>query len=79
VKGRRVALEPLIQYACSSLFLCCCLGLGDFLLVAVDHHDAYERSYHSGTQNGQDNGNTNGPDARREEVVKRVTGINEGL
>lgn len=55
------------------------LGLGCLLLVAVDHHNAYEGANHGRTQQGQDNGNTDGPNTGREEVVQRVPGVNEGL
>lgn len=71
---------PLIIPNCSSsLLLCSSLGLGGLLLVAVDHHNAYEGAHHRRTQQGQDNRDTDGPNTGRKEVVERVPGVNEGL
>lgn len=55
------------------------LGLGGLLLVAVDHHDAYEGAHHSRAQESQDDGDADGPNTRGEEVVERVAGVDEGL
>lgn len=63
----------------SSLLLCSCLGLGCLLLVAVDHHNAYESAHHGRAQQGQDDGDADGPDTRREEIVERVAGVDKGL
>lgn len=63
----------------SGLLLCSSLGLGGLLLVAVDHHNAYEGAHHGRAQESQDNGDANGPDTGREEVVERMAGVDEGL
>lgn len=63
----------------SSLLLCSCLGLGCFLLVAVDHHNPYERANNGRSQESEDNGDSDGPDARREKVLERMARINEWL
>lgn len=62
-----------------SLLLGSCLSLRCLLLVAVDHHNPYERSHNGRAQQGKDNGDADSPDARREEVVERVAWVNEGL
>lgn len=61
------------------LLLGCRLGLCCLLLVAVDHDDTYEGTHHGGAQEGEDNRDADGPDAWREDVVERMTWINEGL
>ena len=61
------------------LLLCRSFGLGGLLLVAVDHHNADKGAHHGGTQQGQNNGDADGPNTRREEIVERVAGVNEGL
>lgn len=63
----------------SSLLLCRRLSLGGLLLVAVDHHNAYEGADHGGTQEGQNDGNADGPNTRREEVMEGVAGVDKGL
>lgn len=73
VAFRRVAAR------CSSLLLRSSLGLGGLLLVAVDHHNSYESAHHGGAQQGQDDGDADGPNTRREEVMERVAGVNKRL
>lgn len=63
----------------SSLLLRSSLGLGRLLLVAVDHHNAYEGAHHSGAQKSEDNGDADGPNTGREEVVKWVAWVHKGL
>lgn len=55
------------------------LGLGRLLLVAVDHDDAYEGTNHGRSQEGQDDRDTDGPDARREDVMERVARVDKWL
>lgn len=55
------------------------LGLGCLLLVAVDHDNSNEGAYHGRTQECEDDGDADGPNTGREEVVERVTGVDEGL
>lgn len=55
------------------------LSLSCLLLVAVDHHNSYERANHGGTEQSKENGDTDGPDTGREEIVERVTRVDEGL
>jgi hypothetical protein len=55
------------------------LGLGCLLLVAVDHHNSNKGAYHSGTQESEDNGDADGPNAGWEDIVERVAGVDKGL
>lgn len=71
----------LLRYLSSNLCLLLrrSLGLCGLLPVASNHNDAEE-----GTDNGRDDedenyGDADGPDARGEEVLERVVGIDEGL
>lgn len=53
--------------------------LGGLLPVAPDHDDAEEGPHDSGAEEDQDHGDSDGPDARGEEVLERVVGIDKGL
>lgn len=67
---------------CSPLRLLLCrsgLCLGSLLSVALDHDDAEERPHDCRSQQNENDGNANGPDARGEEVLERVVGIDKGL
>ena len=55
------------------------LGLSRLLPVASDHDHAQERPHHGRTQEDEDDGDTDGPDAGREEVLERVVVIDKGL
>lgn len=55
------------------------LGLGRLLLVAVDHDDTYEGTDHGRSQESQDNRDSDGPDARREDVMERVARVDKRL
>ena len=55
------------------------LGLGRLLPVTPDHDDAEERSDHGRAHEDEDDGDSNGPYPRREEVLERVVVIDEGL
>lgn len=55
------------------------LGLCSLLAVASDHDDAEEGAHDGGTEENQDDGDADGPDARREDAVEGVVGIDEGL
>lgn len=55
------------------------LGLRSLLLVAPNHDHAKERSNDSGTEEDDNDGDTNGPNARREEVLERVVVVDKGL
>lgn len=70
---------PWLSTRLSLLFGGSSLGLRGPLAVASDHDDAEERSHDGRTEQDQDNGNADSPDARREDGVKRVIGIDEGL
>lgn len=63
----------------SSLLLRCSLGLGGLLLVAVDHHNPDKCAHHGRTQQREDNRDTDGPDARGEEIVERMARVDKGL
>lgn len=71
--------SPIIRDRHLGLLLRRGLSLGSLLLVAVDHDNAYESAHHGRTQEGQDNGDADSPNTRREQVVERVARINEGL
>jgi hypothetical protein len=74
-------VSPLFESSVSALglLLCGSLGFGSLLLVAVDHHNAYEGAHHGRAQESQDDGDADGPDTWREEIVERVTRVDEGL
>lgn len=55
------------------------LGLGSFLLIAPNHDHADEGADNGRTQEEEDDGNANGPDAGEEQVLKGVVLVNEGL
>jgi hypothetical protein len=55
------------------------LGLCGLLLVAPNHDHAKEGANNSGTEEDNNDGNANGPDAGREEVLKRVIVVDKGL
>ena len=55
------------------------LGLRSLLLVAPNHDHAKERPNDSGTEEDDNDGDANGPNARREEVLERVVVVDEGL
>lgn len=55
------------------------LGLGRLLAVAADHDHAEERADDGRTEQDKDDGDANGPHARREEVLERVVGVDKGL
>lgn len=78
VWSRLVASSSIASHH-SGLLLGSSFGLGCLLLVAVDHHNSYESAHHSGAQQGQNHGDADGPDTRREEVVEWVAGVNKGL
>ena len=63
----------------SSLLLSRSLGLGGLLSVASDHDHAQEGPNNGGTEENEDDGDTDSPDAGREEVLKRVVVIDKGL
>lgn len=55
------------------------LGLGGLLPVASDHDGAQERTDNGTTNEDEDDGDADGPNAGRKEVLERVVVINEGL
>lgn len=55
------------------------LGLCGLLAVASDHDNTEEGAHDGGAEEDQDDGDANGPDARREDAVEGVVGIDEGL
>lgn len=55
------------------------LGLGSLLPVASNHDHAQERAHDGGTQENEDNGDSDGPDAGKEEVLERVVIVDERL
>jgi hypothetical protein len=54
-------------------------GLGGLLSVASDHDHAEEGAHNSGTKEDDDDGDADGPDAGREEVLERVVIVDKGL
>lgn len=54
-------------------------GLGGLLAVAADHDGGEEGADDGGPEKDQDDGYPDGPDARGEEVLKGVVGVDEGL
>lgn len=72
-------LPPFFCYSFLSLLLSGSLGLGSFLLVASDHDHADEGADNGGTEEEEDDGDADGPDAREEEVLKGVVVVNKGL
>lgn len=56
-----------------------CLGLGSLLTVAADHDHAEERADDGRAQQDEDDGDADGPHARREEVLERVVGVDKRL
>lgn len=55
------------------------LGLCCLLLVAFDHDNSDEGAYDGRTQECEDDGDADGPNTGREDVVERVAGVNKGL
>lgn len=55
------------------------LGLCGLLAVAANHDDAEEGAHDGGAEEDKDNGDADGPDAGREEVLQRVVVVDEGL
>ena len=55
------------------------LGLRGSLPIAPDHDDAEEGADDGAANQDQDHGDADGPDARGEEGVQRVVGVDEGL
>lgn len=53
--------------------------LGRLLPVALDHDDAKEGADDGRAQQDEDDGDADGPDARRKEVLERVVRIDKGL
>lgn len=70
---------PFFIYDRSSLLLRRCLGLGCLLFVAVDHDDSDKRADDGGAQESEEDGDADRPDAREEESMERVTGVNKWL
>lgn len=54
-------------------------SFGCLLLVAVDHDNSDEGAYHGRTQECEDDGDADGPNTGREDVVERVAGVDEWL
>ena len=63
----------------SSLLLPRRSRLGRLFLITSNHHHTQKGPNDSGTQQYQDHRYTDRPDAGREEVVERVTGVDEWL
>lgn len=55
------------------------LGLCSLLLVAPNHDHAQEGANNSGTEKDDNDGDANGPNARRKEVLERVIVVDKGL
>lgn len=55
------------------------LGLERLLLIALDHDHAQETAHDSTADKEEDDGNANGPDARREELLDWVRVVDEWL
>ncbi len=55
------------------------LGLGGLLAVASNHDHAEERADDGGTEEDENDGDADGPDAREEEVLERVVIVDKGL
>lgn len=62
-----------------SLLLCCGFGLGRLLPVAADHDHTEEGTDNGRAEQDEDDGDADGPDPRREEVLEGVVGIDERL
>jgi hypothetical protein len=54
------------------------LGLCSLLLVAPNHDHAKEGANNSGTEEDDDDGDANSPNAGREEVLERVIVVDKG-
>lgn len=64
---------PLASLAVSKLSLSLCLGsLGRSLPIAPDHHHAQEASNNRAAEKKENDRDTNGPDAGREEGLDEV-------
>lgn len=61
------------------LLLAGSLGLCGLLSVASNHDHAEERADNGGAEEDEDNGKANGPDARREEVLQSMVGVDKRL
>ena len=62
--------------------LCLLLGggsLGSFFPVTPHHDHADKRAHYRGPEEDEEDGDANGPDARREESVEDVVVVDEGL
>lgn len=55
------------------------LGLERLLLIALDHDHAQETAHDSTADKEEDDGNANGPDARRKELLDWVRVVDEWL
>lgn len=55
------------------------LRLERLLLIALDHDNTQEAANHSTANEEQDDGNANGPDARRKELLYWVRIVDEWL
>ncbi len=55
------------------------LGLGSLLLVAADHNHAEECADDGRAEQQEDDRDADSPDARQEEVLQRVIGIDKRL
>jgi hypothetical protein len=55
------------------------LGLRSLLPAAANHHNSEEGSDNCRAQESENDGNSNSPDAGREEVMERMSLIDEGL
>lgn len=64
---------------CSLLLRRGSLSLGGLLSAAPNHNNAHKGADNGRAEDGQNNGDANRPDARREEVVQRVVIIDEWL
>jgi hypothetical protein len=70
----------ILQPSSLSLLLCSRrLGLCRLLLVAIDHDYSDKCANDSGAQKGKEHGDADGPNARGEEGMERVAGVDKRL
>lgn len=67
------------RWSALCLLLSSHLRFGGLLSVASNHDHTEERSYDGGAQENEDDGNTNSPDARRENILEGVVRIDKWL
>lgn len=81
MKGPRSIFALLLHHSDSSRLLLRCgrLCFSSLLPVTPNHDHAQEGANNGRAQKDENNGDSDGPNARREEVMKRVSGVDKGL